>query len=504
MARAGRWFYSRRGGTIGNRSRDTLRTSPLSRLSGAARGLSARLLALTVLFVLLGEVFIYVPSIARYRLIFLEERIEAARLAALAVEAAPDQAVADALGAALPARADIVAAVVERPDGRKTILGGGMATEPDAHFDLREATFLSLIGHAFDTLRHGGARTIRVVGTAAGEPPGTLVDIRLPEASLHAAMIDYSGRILALSLVLAFIVAGLVYLSLHWLMIRPLGRMTDSLISFRRAPEDAAATIAVSGRRDEIGLAQRELHVMQRRVRAALRQKARLAAVGAGVAKINHDLRNMLATAALLSDRLADARDPDVRKLAAPMVSAIDRAAALCTQTLTYATAGVPEPRRSSFALAPLVDEVESALPIAAGGTIVWCNDVPPGLRVSADRDQAYRVVTNLARNAVEALAGRAEGGTVRIGARREAADTIVEIADTGPGLPDEARNHLFEAFSGAGKSDGTGLGLAIARDLMHNHGGAISLDRSGPTGTVFSLRFPDPPAGEEAKPYRA
>lgn len=504
MARAGRRFYSRRRGTTGNRSRGALRTSPLSRLSEAARGLSVRLLALTVLFVLLGEVLIYVPSISRYRQVFLDERIEAAHLAALAVEAAPDRSVTEALGAALLARVGVSAAVVERPDGRKTILGGGMAGAPDARFDLREAPPLSLIGHALDTLRHGGARTIQVVGTADGEPPGTLVHILLSEASLHTAMIDYSGRILALSLVLAFIVAGLVYLSLHWLMVRPLGRMTDSLISFRRAPEDAAATIEVSGRRDEIGLAQRELHVMQRRVRAALRQKARLAAVGAGVAKINHDLRNMLATAALLSDRLADARDPEVRKLAAPVVSAIDRAAALCTQTLTYATAGGLEPRRASFTLAPLVDEVESALPIAAGGAIVWRNDVPPGLRVSADRDQVYRVVLNLARNAVEALAGRTAGGTVRIGARREATVTIVEIADTGPGLPDEARNHLFEAFAGAGRSDGTGLGLAIARDLMHNHGGEIGLDRSDPTGTVFSLRFPDPPAGEEAKPYEA
>lgn len=478
-----------------------MRSSPLSRLPGAARGLSARLLALTVLFVLLGEVFIYVPSIARYRLVFLEERIEAARLAALAVEAAPDRAVADALGVALPARAGISAATIERPGGRKTILGDGMAAAPDARFDLREATPLSLIGHAFDTLRHGGARTIRVVGVAAGDPPGALVDILLPEAPLHAAMLDYSGRILALSLVLAFIVAGLIYLSLHWLMVRPLGRMTDSLISFRQAPEDAATTIAVSGRHDEIGLAQRELHVMQRRVRATLHQKARLAAVGAGVAKINHDLRNMLATAALLSDHLAAARDPEVRKLAAPLVSAIDRAAALCTQTLTYATAGVSEPQRSSFALAPLVDEVGSALPIGASDAIVWRNDVPPGLGVSADRDQVYRIIMNLARNAVEALAGCESGGTVRVGARREATGTIVEIADTGPGLPAEARDHLFEAFAGAGRSDGTGLGLAIARDLMHNHGGEISLDRSGPTGTVFSLRFPDPPAGEEGKP---
>ncbi len=466
--------------------------SSRSLLSRATRSLSARLLVLTVLFVLLGEVLIYVPSIARHRMVFLEERIEAARIAALAVEAAPDQMVTEELGAALLARAGVVAVALKRPGSRTLILSDDMPVEVDASFDLRQATPFSMLKHAADTLRHGGNRTIRVMGTMAGDPPDTMVDILLPEAPLYASMIDYSERILALSLVLAFIVAGLIYLSLHWLMVLPLGRMTDSLVSFRRQPEDASTTIKVSRRRDEIGLAQRELQVMQRRVRAALRQKARLAAVGAGVAKINHDLRNMLATAALLTDRLAKARDPEVQKLALPLVSALDRAIALCTQTLTFAKTGVPEPSRSAFALAPLIDEVRSALPIGESASIIWRNDVPPDLSLAADRDQVYRIVMNLAQNAVEALADHAAGGTVRVTAWRNAESTFIDVADTGPGLPAHARDHLFEAFAGVGRADGTGLGLAIARDLMHNHGGEIGLDRSDPTGTVFRLRFPD------------
>ena len=470
-------------------------TSFLLLLSRAIRSLSARLLMLTVLFVLLGEVLIYVPSIARHRMVFLEERIAAARIAALAVEAAPDQMVTGELGAALLARAGVTAVALKRSGSRMLILSDDMPVEVDADFDLRAATPFSAIKHAADTLRHGGDRTIRVMGTMAGDPPETVVDILLPEAPLYASMIDYSERILALSLVLAFIVAGLIYLSLHWLMVLPLGRMTDSLVSFRRAPEDASTTIKVSRRRDEIGLAQRELQVMQRRVRAALRQKARLAAVGAGVAKINHDLRNMLATAALLTDRLAAARDSEVQKLALPLVSALDRAIALCTQTLTFVATDASEPRRSPFALAPLVDEVRSALAVGDGdgAAIIWRNDVPPDLSLAADRDQVYRIVTNLAQNAVEALAGHAAGGTVRVTAWRNAESTFVEVADTGPGLPAHARDHLFEAFAGAGRTDGTGLGLAIARDLMRNHGGEIGLDRSDPTGTVFRLRFPDP-----------
>ena len=461
-------------------------------VSRAARGLSARLLVLTIFFVLLGEVFIYVPSIARHRLVFLEERIEAARIAALAVEASPDGMVTEELRASLLERAGVSAVSIKRPGSRRLVLAADMPLTVDASFDLREATPMGLIGHAADALQQGGERTIRVMGTAPGDPADTVVDVVLPEAPLFASMLDYSGRILWLSIILAFVVAGLVYLSLHWLMVLPLGRMTDSLVSFRRAPEDTAATIKVSGRRDEIGLAQRELQVMQRRVRAALRQRARLAALGAGVAKINHDLRNMLATAAVLTDRLATARDPEVQKLSLPLVAAIDRAIALCTQTLSFATGRLPAPRRAAFALAPLVDEVRAALPIDED-SVDWRNEVPPELSVSADRGQLYRVISNLSQNAVQALACRDGGGTVRVGAWRDEGETLVEIADTGPGIPAPVRDNLFEAFAGDGKGDGTGLGLAIARDLVRNHGGDISLERSDPAGTVFRLRLPDP-----------
>ena len=118
---------------------------------------------------------------------------------------------------------------------------------------------------------------------------------------------------------------------------------------------------------------------------------------------------------------------------------------------------------------------------------------------MSADRDQLYRVISNLTQNAVQALACRDGGGTVRIGAWRDSNETLVEIADSGPGIPAPVRDHLFEAFAGDGKSDGTGLGLAIARDLVRNHGGDISLERSDSAGTVFRLRLPDPSEQEDA-----
>jgi signal transduction histidine kinase len=453
------------------------------------RSLSARLLVLTIIFVLIGEIFIYVPSVARYRHVYLQERIEAARIAALAVEAAPDRMVTEELRKMLLVHSGVLQVSLKRDERRILILVSEMPHPIGATFTMAEATPWRLIKQAFGALAGGGERVIRVIGTVAADSAGTSVDILLYEAPMVAEMLDYSRRILELSLVLAAITAGLVFLSLHLLLVRPLRRMSENLVTFRRAPEDATTVMARSRRRDEIGVAQRELRIMQQRVRAALRQKARLASVGAAVSKINHDLRNMLATALLVSDRLAMNENPETRKVSAPLLASLDRAINLCTQTLSFARAEEPDAELDEFLLAPLVDEVALVLPKAEIDSIKWRNDVPADLRLLADRDQVYRILMNLTKNAIEAVTAQGQGGTVRVSGRREGDSTVVEVADTGPGLPERAREHLFEAF--AGSVGGTGLGLAIAHELTRNHGGELELVKSDPTGTVFRAIFP-------------
>ncbi|MEE8173607.1 MAG: HAMP domain-containing sensor histidine kinase [Alphaproteobacteria bacterium] len=454
------------------------------------RSLSARLLVLTIIFVLIGEVLIYVPSVARYRHVFLQERIEAARIAALAVEAAPDGMVTEELRKMLLVHSGVLQVSLKREERRMLILVSEMPYAIGATFAMAEETPWWLIRQAFDAMSGGGERVIRVIGAAPEDRDGTSVDILLDEGPMVAEMLDYSRRILQLSLVLAAITAGFVYLSLHLLLVRPLRQMSDNLVSFRRAPEDATTVMARSRRRDEIGVAQRELRVMQQRVRAALRQKARLASVGAAVSKINHDLRNMLATALVVSDRLAITEDPETRKVSAPLLAALDRAINLCTQTLSFARAEEPDAERGEFPLAPLVDEVALVLPKAQIEAIQWRNDVPDDLRLLADRDQVYRILMNLTKNAVEAVAVQGPGGTVRVTGWHEGENTTLEIAETGPGIPERAREHLFEAF--AGSVGGTGLGLAIAFELTRNHGGRLELLKSDPTGTVFRAIFPN------------
>ena len=459
----------------------------IRRLPSLRRSLSARLLLLTILFVMLSEVLIFAPSIGRFRLVYLEERLAAGRLAILALEATPDHMVSEALEAELLAHAHAHLIAIRRPDGMKLMLSHEAPVPVEASFDLRQGTFFGLIRDAFATLAQNQDRRIRVVGPAPFDASSE-VEVVINETPLRVAMYDYSKRILGLSIVISFITAALVYLSLQWLMVRPMRRITQSMTAFRDDPEDVArSAIEPSRRGDEIGVAERELADMQSRLRAALHQKNRLAALGIAVTKISHDLRGILATARLVSDRIAGSEDPEVRRLTPTLLGAIDKAVDLCSKTLTFTTDKPPEPRYSRFPLAGLLEEAGQSLPEVARGDAAWVVRAPADLTVAADRDQIFRVLANLGRNAVQAGASRIEIATASGDGR-----VTIAIADNGPGLPPRARERLFQPFAGSARPGGSGLGLAIARELMRAHGGDIRLLRSTGEGTVFELVIPE------------
>ncbi len=449
------------------------------------RSLSARLLVLTIAFVMLGEVLIFVPSIARFRLVYLQERLAAAHEATLALEAAPGGMLPPELSRELLRHARVRSIALRTPDAAFLMLGDPPAI--DAAYDITDATPLVLIRDAFEALFQTGNRVLRVVGPSRMAPE-TMVDVTLDEAPMRAEMFDYAQRILVLSIVLSLLTAALVYISLQWLLVRPMRRITATLIAFRESPEDVSTDIEVSGRRDEIGIAQAELAEMQHGLRTALRQRAHLAALGAAVGKINHDLRNILSTAVLVSDRLVQSDDPEVRRDASALAQAIDRAVALCEDTLRFVRARGPELRLEPLDLRALVDEVRAALAIDGEGAIAWENAVPESFEIVADRDQLFRVFFNLAHNAVEAMNG---GGAIRIEAGVRDGCALIDVADTGPGLPSRARAHLFEPFAASTRQGGTGLGLAIAREVARAHGGDVRLLQSDRTGTVFRVELP-------------
>lgn len=448
------------------------------------RGLSARLLALTVAFVLLGEVLIYVPSIARFRRSFLEERVAAAHLAALALDLPVQERLPQALEANLLRHAGVLSITLWRPDAELML---GRVVPVDAVFDLREATPALLMVASFETLALGEGRTIRVIAESEPEP-GTTVDIILDETAMRSEMLDYSWRILLLSLVLSAIVASLLFLSLRRMIVQPLRSITGRLAEFRERPEAATGERPPTPRLDEIGVVERELERMQRGLRRALHEKTRLAALGAAVSKISHDLKSILASAVLVSDRLEASADPAVRSVTPRLVDSLDRAIRLCADTLRFAREQPRELELQSFRLRALVEEVGAVVTGDAPG-LAWRNMVDPALQVAGDRDQLYRVLLNLGRNSRHALGERP--GEIRITAQRSGTETRIEVRDDGPGLPERVREHLFESFSGSTRADGSGLGLAICLEIMRAHGGDIALLDTGPAGTSFELRLP-------------
>jgi signal transduction histidine kinase len=457
-------------------------------------GLSAKLLVLTVLFVMLAEICIYVPSIANFRLTWLTNKLGAAHTAALVFDAAPDvpeqlsRQILDSIGAR--------ALAMKIGQQRRLLATTEMPSEVLQDVDIRDMRPMRAIVEAFGTLLVAkDTDLLRAVGPAP--VGGQFVEIVIPEGPLRNAMWIYSRNIMVLSIAISAISAALVYFALHYLFVRPLYRITANMASFRADPEDKARILAPTSRHDEIGFVEHELAEMQRDLANTLLEKTRLANLGLAVSKINHDLRNLLSSAQLFSDRLARLPDPQVQRFAPKLMRALERAIAFCQSTLSYGRAQEPPPDRRLVALMELVDDVRDTLGLAPDSRIGWITSIEHSLTADADRDQLLRVLINLARNAMQALEGRAPNDPVRdqirITGRREGAVAVIEVADTGPGFSDQARAHLFEAFQGSTRSGGAGLGLVIADELVRAHGGEITLV-DGTIGATFRLKIPDRP----------
>ena len=461
------------------------------RVSRYVAGLSTKLLLLTILFVMVAEVFVFVPSVSNFRRQWLMERLAAAQIASLAAEAAPGGQLPSKLRDELLDSAKVKAIAVKRADARVLIIEMDMPAEIGASFDLRNASWFSLITDALMVFVAPDDRVIRIVGEPGFNQDET-IDVVMGEEPLKTAMVRYGLDILGLSILISIITATLVYLALDALLVKPMTQLTRNMVRFAEQPEDPTRIIEPSSRRDEIGTAERELSAMQHELSQTLLQKTRLAALGLAVSKISHDLRNMLSSAQLLSDRLAAVKDPTVQRLVPKLIVSLDRAIRLCVHTLDFGQAQEAPPRRTRFELAPLVSEVGDSLGLPREGAIDWRLDIEDRLEVDADRDQLYRVLSNLCRNAVQALesdAGRA--GEIMVVARREGAVAIVEVVDTGPGVPEKARERLFQAFQSVARKGGSGLGLAIAAELVQAHGGQITL-ASNKGGATFRVTIPD------------
>ena len=304
-------------------------------------------------------------------------------------------------------------------------------------------------------------------------------------------MLDYGVRILGLSAVISILTASLLFLAVRRVIVQPIRRVVRHMASYADAPEDVRRFIEPQSGVVELREAEVALQAMQTQLTGALRQKDRLAQLGGAVARISHDLRNILTTAQLLADRMEVSKDPAVQRAAPKLVGSISRAVSLCESTLTFGKAEEPPPSLTRFMLAALVDEVTSAEQLAGTGLVDFVTDIPTALTVRADREQLYRVLSNLARNARQAIEATARPGTIEIGAGEEEGGWWIRVDDTGPGLPQKTRDHLFEPFHAGNRKGGTGLGLAIAAELVRGHGGRLVLVKSDDDGTEFKAHLP-------------
>ncbi|RXV61625.1 sensor histidine kinase [Roseovarius sp. A46] len=453
------------------------------------RSLSGRFLILTAIFVMLAEVLIFVPSVARFREQFLLDRLQRAQIASLGLLTGGE--VSADLEEELLRNAEVFNVVLRRDEARQLVLSSPVPAPVSQSFDLRDPSAVTLITDAFRRLAQTDPEVIRVIGEPV-RMGGILIEITLDTGDLRTAMIDYGLRILWLSLVISVITAGLLFVVVQCFVVRPIRRVVGAMQTYAADPEDARLVITPSSGITELREAEESLHSLQRQLTAALKQKEHLAQLGSAVAKISHDLRNILTSAQLFTDRLEMSEDPRVRRMAPKLVNSLTRAVHLCEATLAYGKAEEPAPKLARHNLADLVTDAIEGERLAAGDLAVgFENRVAADVVLRADAEQFYRVLTNLMRNARQAIVRAGVPGRIIVSAEADTRDWVIRVEDTGPGLPAKARDHLFEPFRGGASSGGTGLGLSIAAELVRGHGGTLTLERSDENGTCFRITLP-------------
>ncbi len=469
-------------------------------------GLSSRLLLLTAAFVVVADLFILAPALSSFQERWLLDRIRRAEIAAGAVDVAPDNFVPSRLAERLLVSAGVTAVAIKEEGRRRLVLAPTTPMQSTPDFtDLRQGRIGGWLVAPWRTLFGAEGRMIRAIASPCCRS-AEFVEIVTPAEPLKRDLWDYLLRIFALSLVISVLAGAAIYAALSAFIVRPMRRITESIERFRADPENSGSEPELTGRRDEIGRVEEELARMQEEVRQALRSRSRLAALGEAVAKINHDLRNMLTSAQMASDRLADSGDPAVAQALPRLERALDRALGLTRDVLNYGKSAEAPPSITRIGLRAAVEAAGEDAGLSPGAVALETK-VPKSFQIEADPEQLHRILVNLMRNARQAIEGQErETGMVRVSAERLEDAAVVRVADDGPGIPDRVRERLFHAFAGSGRSGGAGLGLAISRELAQAHGGDVDLAETGPGGSVFELRLPQsaPPARRPVKRRQA
>ena len=450
--------------------------------------LSGRFLILTMAFVMLAEVLIFVPSVARFRQDYLNARLERAQIASLALEA--EDMISLELQAELLATAEVYNVVLRRNKVRQLMLSSPIPLTVSASYDLRNPSAFRLICDSMMALLDPREKVIRVLGYPV-RGAGLMIEITMSSNGLRMAMLDYGLRVLWLSAAISIFTAVLLFWATRRALVLPIRSVVDHMKAYASAPEDARRIISPTARLRELREAQEAMQSMQIELTGALKQKERLAQLGGAVAKISHDLRNILTSAQLFTGLIEASEDPTVARLAPKLVRSISRAVNLCESTLIYGGAEEPAPHLEAVNMLRLIDEVLEGEKLANEGEITYRTVVPIGFEVQADREQMYRVISNLCRNARQALQSEHRSGVITLTCREDFSSWWIKIEDDGPGLPKRAQENLFMAFQGGTTKGGFGLGLAISAGLVRGHGGSLILEKTDALGAIFTICLP-------------
>ncbi len=441
-------------------------------------GLAGRVLAVTVFFVLLAMSLFYVTRLTAHREMLLHGKISAVQTTVAAFGMAGPTPPPHELSQKILNSVDVKWMAIETPTGRREFVTAGGPLESVESIKADDTSYFESMAATFHALFAAPGTVVKLSAPAQANEPA--IEFAFDESTLVQSLKRVSYNFLTISLTIAAVVTCVLWAALWRMVLQPVRRLTSNIIAFGESPQDASRVIAPSGRSNEIGRAESALAVMQGSLAHELAQGKRLAELGMAVARINHDLRNILSAAQLISDRLATIPDPLAQRLAPRLVATLDRAIQFCQSTLTYGASRELPPSRHRFDLSELVSQVVESGTAEHDVAIDYNIDIPPRFCVYADPDHMLRVLENLSRNAAQAL--MAKGATdgrpkaIRFAAIRTDGHALIEISDTGPGFPLDQHDRIFEPFHKSTSEVGAGLGLAIAADLVTRNGGAITL----------------------------
>ncbi len=241
-------------------------------------------------------------------------------------------------------------------------------------------------------------------------------------------------------------------------------------------------------------LARLEAHLVARRMLHEIAHRERLVSLGVLAASVAHQVRNPLSalknTAIALQRKIPPEATPDAIRSTSPMFALI----AECIERIEKYTqdlldlSRIERPDGGDFQPAKGLESAVRLLSTKLPPDVKIAVDVDPAVELSGRPGEMNYVFMNLIDNALRAVGS---SGRVEVRAGRESDDFIFEVADSGPGVPEDRRRWIFEPFATTRSTDGTGLGLYIARKVVIDHGGDISVSTSSLGGALFRVRIP-------------